>query len=95
MAFLRHGGYQIRGTVRNKQDPKKFNELIKAFGQEYFNQIELVDMELMNEPSIERAVQGCEYVVHVACPNPSKAPKDESIVIKPAVQGTVSVLKAS
>lgn len=52
MAFLKHGGYQIRGTVRNKQDPKKFNELIKAFGQEYFNQIELVDMELMNEPSI-------------------------------------------
>lgn len=95
MAFLKHGGYQIRGTVRNKQDPKKFAELLKAFGQEYLSQIELFDMELMDTPSIERAVAGCQFVVHVASPNPSKAPKDEQIVIKPAVQGTVALLKAA
>jgi hypothetical protein len=32
MAFLKHGGYAIRGTLRNKSDPKKFNEDLKAFG---------------------------------------------------------------
>jgi dihydroflavonol-4-reductase len=85
MTFLKHGGYQIRGTVRNKQDPKKFGELLKAFGQEYLSQIELFDMELMDTPSIERAVAGCQYIVHIASPNPSKAPKDDSIVIRPAV----------
>jgi len=73
----------------------KFAELHKAFGPEYLSQIELFDMELLDEPSIERAVAGCQYVVHVASPNPSKAPKDDSTVIKPAVVGTISVLKAA
>jgi hypothetical protein len=35
MAFLKHGGYQIRGTIRNKQDTKKYGEILKAFGPEY------------------------------------------------------------
>ena len=77
MAFLKHGGFAIRGTLRNKSDTKKFNEVLKAFGQEYLSQIELVDMELMDSPSIQRAVKGCDYIVHSASPNPSKAPKDE------------------
>lgn len=52
MTFLKHGGFKIRGTLRNKSDPKKFNEVLKAFGQDYLSQIELVDMELMDTPSI-------------------------------------------
>jgi len=32
MAFLKHGGYAVRGSVRNKSDPKKFAEILKAFG---------------------------------------------------------------
>lgn len=52
-------------------------------------------MELLNEPSIDRAVAGCHFVVHTACPNPSKAPKDEKIVIRPAVDGTLSLLRAA
>ena len=34
-------------------------------------------------------------MVHTACPNPSKAPKDEKAVIRPAVEGTTTVLKAA
>lgn len=94
MAFLKHGGYQVRGSIRNKNDPKKFNEVMKAFG-EYLPLIELVEMELMDAPSVDRAVQGCKFVIHAACPNPAKAPKDEKIVIRPAVEGTQTVLKAA
>jgi hypothetical protein len=95
LAYLKHGGYQIRGTIRNQQDPKKFAEILKAFGQEYLAQIELFDMELMDAASVDRAVAGCQYVVHTACPNPSKAPKDEKLAIRPATEGTVTVLKAA
>jgi dihydroflavonol-4-reductase len=67
---------------------------MKAFG-EYLPLIELVEMELMDPPSVDRAVQGCKYVIHTACPNPSKAPKDEKLVIRPATEGTQTVLKAA
>ena len=35
------------------------------------------------------------YVVHTASPFPSYEPKDENIVIKPAVEGTLSVMRAA
>jgi hypothetical protein len=78
----------VRGTLRNKSDPKKHGEVSRALGPEYLAQLELVDMDLLNELSVDRAVSGCQFVVHVACPNPAKAPKDEQLVMRPAVQGT-------
>jgi nucleoside-diphosphate-sugar epimerase len=92
---LKHGGYQIRGTLRNKSDPKKFNEVLKAFGKDQLSLIELVDMELNDYPSIERAVAGCKYVIHAACPNPSKAPKNDAPLIQAGSEGTTNVLKAA
>ena len=52
-------------------------------------------MELMDAPSVDRAVAGCKYVIHTACPNPSKAPKDEKLVMRPAIEGTQTVLQAA
>ncbi len=33
--------------------------------------------------------------MHSASPNPSKAPKDQSVVIRPNVEGTTNILRAS
>ena len=40
-------------------------------------------------------MQGVTIVMHVASPVPSSAPTDESVVIKPALEGTLNVLKAA
>jgi dihydroflavonol-4-reductase len=40
-------------------------------------------------------MKGCEYVLHVASPFINKEPKDESLYIKPAVEGTQRALKAA
>ncbi len=52
-------------------------------------------MELLNYPSIERAVAGCKYVIHAACPNPSKAPKNDALLVQASSEGTTLVLKAA
>ena len=49
----------------------------------------------MDSDSIDKAVEGCDYVIHVASPNPSKPPKDENVLIKPAVEGTLAILTAA
>ena len=36
-----------------------------------------------------------DYILHVASPFPAKAVSDENILIKPAVDGTLNVLKAA
>ena len=69
--------------------------LKKAFGDNY-EQLELVEADLLNAESLEKAVAGCDFVVHTASPVPSKGlPKDEQVLIKPAVEGTMAVLRAA
>lgn len=93
--FLKNGTFKVRGTVRDTKNAKKIDPLRKAFG-ENFDEIELVEADLLNPESLDRAVQGCDYVVHTASPVPDKGePKDENILIKPAVEGTLAVLRAA
>lgn len=54
----------------------------------------MVNAELTNEQSIINAIEGSDYVVHTASPFPVKPPKNEQELIKPAVEGTLAVLKA-
>ena len=42
-----------------------------------------------------KAVEGSTYVLHVASPFVLDEPKDENVLIKPAVEGTLAVMKAA
>ena len=72
--------------------PEKIEPLKKAFGA-HFEQLELVEADLCDEASIIKAAEGCTYIVHTASPFPIASPKDENELIKPAVNGTLAVMK--
>lgn len=42
-----------------------------------------------------KAIEGSTYIVHTASPFPIEKPKDEFVLIKPAVEGTLAVMKAA
>ena len=42
LQHIQDGGYRIRGTVRDLNNQKKIAPLREAFGDDIFNQIELV-----------------------------------------------------
>jgi nucleoside-diphosphate-sugar epimerase len=56
--------------------------------------IELVSADLTDKDAIYKAVEGCDYVMHVASPFPVNSPKNEDELVKPAVEGTIAVLEA-
>ena len=93
LLFLKDGGFKVRGTVRDLNNQKKLAPLQKAFG-EYFNKLELVQAELSDAESIDKAIEGADYVIHTASPHPLNAPKNENLIIKPAVDGTLAVMRA-
>lgn len=95
LAFLKHGGFNVRGTVRDKSNRKKLEPLIHAFGDELFSKLELVEADLLNKESIFRAIEGCTYVIHTASPFMVRLPKDENDLIRPAVQGTMAVMRGA
>ena len=89
--FLMNGGYRVRGTVRSVTNLAKIGPLKDGLGA-LFDQIELVEADLLDEESISAACAGSTYVVHTASPFIFEGTEDE--IVKPAVDGTNAVMKA-
>ena len=88
---MKTGNYRVRGTVRSTSNAAKIEPLKAGFG-EYFDQLELVEADLLNEESMINACAGSTYVVHTASPYSFGIPEDE--LVKPAVAGTTAIMKA-
>ena len=91
LLFLKDGGFRVRGTVRDTKNEKKIAPIREAFGP-YFDKLELVEADLLNEESLVHAIEGSTYVVHLA--SPFFMGDDEEQLVKPAVEGTNAVMKA-
>lgn len=94
--LLTHG-YAVRGTVRNlaTADGNGATAHLHALAQRTGGLLELVEARLDADAGWAEAVDGCTYVWHLASPNPPAAPKDEDELIRPAVEGTLRVLRAA
>ena len=91
---LQDGGYRVRGTVRSKNNADKIEPLRQNFGEELFSQLDLVEADLTDAESLRKAIEGSTYVLHVASPFVIDLPRDENELIRPAVDGTLGVLRA-
>ena len=90
--LLQDGRFRVRGTVRslnNEQKVKFLRELVP----EAKYPLRLIEADLLKPKTWIEAVRRCRFVFHVASPLMSKA-KNPDVYIKPAVDGTTSVLKA-
>ncbi|HEU4426053.1 MAG TPA: aldehyde reductase, partial [Pilimelia sp.] len=90
--LLTHG-YAVRGTVRNLATAHVAH--LRALARRTGGSLELVEARLDADGGWAEAVDGCTYVWHVASPNPSEVPADEDELIRPAVDGTLRVLRAA
>jgi len=91
--LLKDGRFKVRATMRNKEDSLKVDLLRQGFGK-LFDDLELVSADLSEDKSIDACIQGCTYVFHVATPFPVTSPKNDDELIKPAVDGAESIVKA-
>ena len=85
LTLLNEGKYKVRGTVRSVTNMDKIDPLKKAFGEELFGQLELVEADLLDNDGMERAIAGSTHVIHVASPFVIEEPADEMVLIRPAV----------
>ncbi|HYQ69914.1 aldehyde reductase [Actinophytocola sp.] len=91
--LLRHG-YAVRGTVRDVARREKVAHLT-ALAAELGGRLDFVAARLDTDEGWADAVAGCTYVLHVASPNPPAVPRDEDELVRPAVDGTLRVLRAA
>ena len=91
--LLKHG-YAVKGSVRSLSKADKITEDIKKVIDPKGN-LEFCELNLMKDEGWDKAMEGCDYVMHVASPFVTSQPKDENELIQPAVEGTLRALKAA
>ena len=91
---LLKNGYSVRGSVRNLSKSDNVTEVIKKVIDPKGN-LEYCELNLMKDEGWDEAMEGCDYVLHVASPFVTSQPKNENELIKPAVEGTQRALKSA
>jgi len=91
---LLKNGYSVRGSVRSLSKSKQLTQVIKKEIDPKGN-LEFCELDLLNDSGWDKAMKGCDYVLHVASPFINIEPKDENEYIKPAVEGTMRALKSA
>ena len=92
--LLKDGIYHVRGTVRTLSYSKRL-EALKSVQTLGGRRLDIVAIDLNDSTGAWlHAVQGCTYVIHTASPFPLREPTNEAEIMRPAVEGTLNVLKA-
>jgi dihydroflavonol-4-reductase len=87
-------GYRVRTTVRDISREAEVRARLEPEVDAGDN-LSVLAADLLADEGWEQAVQGCDYVLHVASPFPPQQPKDPDELIVPAREGTLRVLRAA
>ena len=90
--LLRHG-YRVRGTVRSAAKAAETHATLAAHADTA--KLECIVADLLADDSWDAAMHGVQAVLHVASPFPSAEPRDPNDVMRPAIDGTLRVLRSA
>jgi nucleoside-diphosphate-sugar epimerase len=87
--------YKVKTTVRNAAKKDDVTVALKAKNTASLEDLSFVQADLSSHSNWAEAVKDCRYVLHIASPISTHDPVDENEMIRPAVDGTLRVLKAA
>ena len=90
--FLQRG-YSLCATVRTKEKEDKARHTLSKHAD--ISRLEFIHADLTKDDGWDQAVAGCDFILHIASPFPTDAPKDENELIVPAREGTLRVLRVA
>src|SRR5271156_2778017 len=88
-------GHSVRTTVRKLDREPEVRTLLKRGGADVGGSLSFFAADLTDDAGWAQAVEGCDYVLHVASPFPAGVPKHEDELIVPAREGALRVLRAA
>ena len=86
-------GYKVRTTIRSESRKQEVLDAMNKHSSNVEN-LEFFMADLLNDEGWKEAVEGSDFVLHVASPFFLGEPENEDVFIKPAVEGTLRVLSA-
>ncbi|XP_027346492.1 anthocyanidin reductase ((2S)-flavan-3-ol-forming)-like [Abrus precatorius] len=84
-------GYAVNTTVRDPGNPKKISHLVAL---QSLGQLKIFEADLTVEGDFDAPISDCELVFQFATPVNFASEDPENDMIKPAIKGTLNVLKS-
>lgn len=88
-------GYVVKTTLRSMNKSNEVIEMLKTGGITSVDSLTFIETDLTKDDHWNEAVKDCQYVLHVASPTHTDANASEEEMIRPAVEGTLRVLRAA
>lgn len=88
-------GHAVRTTVRQPDRRDDVLAMLREGGAASPETVSFFTADLTADAGWREAIDGCDYVMHVASPLSTSVPKDENEMIVPARDGTLRVLRAA
>src|SRR5262249_2822711 len=95
VAELLKRGFRVRTTVRDTSRRANLLSMLQCAGVSSYESLDIRVADLERDEGWADAVDGCEFVHHVASPFPAQQPRDEQDLIRPARDGSLRVLRFS
>ena len=89
---LLNKGYEVLGTVRNKDLIDQTKETIKKHAP--IEKLSFIELDLLKDDGWDESAKGCKYIFHIASPFPMKVSRNREFLLPVAVDGTLRVLNA-
>jgi nucleoside-diphosphate-sugar epimerase len=92
---LLNAGCRVRTTIRSPERESDVRRILAAGGAPAGDTLTFAITDLTRDDGWPEAVDGCDFVLHVASPYPPDEPRHEDDAIVPARDGTLRVLRAA
>jgi nucleoside-diphosphate-sugar epimerase len=86
-------GYRVNTTLRSLKRRQEVIDMLNYGGIADVSGLNFFETDLTSDDNWAGAMQGCDYVLHVASPIFLKLPDHEDDMIRPAVDGALRVLR--
>ncbi len=88
-------GYEVRATLRDSGREAEVRAMLRTAAVDPTDRLSFAVADLEADQGWAAAAAGCEFVLHVASPFPAARPSHEGVLIVPAREGTLRVLRAA
>ena len=86
-------GYKVKGSLRDLGKENQVRDSLKNELSE--TNLEFCNLDLLKDDGWDQAAADCDYLIHIASPFIIQEPKDENILIEPALRGTLRALNSA
>jgi len=82
---LLNSGYEVLGTVRNKESIEKTKQTLSQHVS--LDKLSFVELDLLKDNGWVEAAKDCKYIIHTASPYPMKSSRNREALVPAAKVG--------